>query len=268
MAATTAAMGKSRGQERGQEPRPPRQRRPGPAAAARQREQAEEAGQQPFAGLPAAAGADQSLTSPALRPRAWVLIYRPFTVRALASPKPWDRGRMPPSACGIICGDGGELADDRARPTNTNARMAFAEIALGQIKALRQPATPRNYEIWYAYATGYHPSLNQKINETLQARARSPTPTSTKSTTTYLSPARLSERIDNVGSKVMGEIEQVMAMIDAAAGSANSYTESLADMTEKLGQSKDREGLRADRRRAWCRPPRRWKSPTSGSKRV
>ena len=48
--------------------------------------------------------------------------------------------------------------------------MAFAEIALGQIKALRQAATPRNYEIWYAYATGYQPSLNQKINETLQAK--------------------------------------------------------------------------------------------------
>ena len=43
----------------------------------------------------------------------------------------------------------------------------------------------------------------------------------------------------------MDEIEQVMAMIDAAAGSASSYTESLADMTEKLGQSKDREGMRA-----------------------
>jgi diguanylate cyclase len=35
-----------------------------------------------------------------------------------------------------------------------------------------------------------------------------------------------------------------MAMIDAAAGSANQYTESLADMTEKLGTSKDRDGLR------------------------
>ncbi len=36
-----------------------------------------------------------------------------------------------------------------------------------------------------------------------------------------------------------------MLMIDAAAGSANSYSESLAGMSEKLGQSKDREGLRA-----------------------
>jgi diguanylate cyclase len=43
--------------------------------------------------------------------------------------------------------------------------MAFADIALGQIKALRQPASPRYFEIWYIYATGYHPSLNHAINE-------------------------------------------------------------------------------------------------------
>lgn len=38
--------------------------------------------------------------------------------------------------------------------------LAFAEIAFGQIKALHQPASPRHFEIWYAYATGYNPSLN------------------------------------------------------------------------------------------------------------
>ncbi len=122
--------------------------------------------------------------------------------------------------------------------------MAFCEIALGQIKALRQPATPRNYEIWYAYATGYQPSLNQKINETLQQSGGLSETDLEEIYATYLSPNRLTERIDKVGSQVMGEIEQVMAMIDAAAGSANSYTESLADMSEKLGNSKDREGLR------------------------
>jgi diguanylate cyclase len=123
--------------------------------------------------------------------------------------------------------------------------MAFAEIALGQIKALREQATPRNYEIWYAYATGYHPSLNQKINELLGNSGKLTDAELEEIYETYLSPTRLSERIDTVGSKVMGEIEQVMAMIDAAAGSANHYTEHLADMTEKLSDSKDREGLRA-----------------------
>jgi diguanylate cyclase len=122
--------------------------------------------------------------------------------------------------------------------------LAFAEIALGQMKALRQPVTPRNYEIWYAYATGYQPSLNQKINETLQKAGALSEADLDDIYSTYLSPTRLSDRIDSVGSKVKGEIEQVMAMIEAAAGSASSYTESLADMSEKLGQSKDREGLR------------------------
>jgi diguanylate cyclase len=131
------------------------------------------------------------------------------------------------------------LADEHERT------MAFSEIALGQIKALRQAATPRNYEIWYAYATGYHPSLNQKINEILGKAGTLSDAELEEIYGNYLSPTRLSERIDKVGSQVMGEIEQVMAMIDAAAGSASSYTESLADMTEKLGDSKDREGLRA-----------------------
>lgn len=123
--------------------------------------------------------------------------------------------------------------------------MAYADIALGQLKALRQPAIPRNYEIWYAYATGYQPSLNQKINETLQQHGNLTESDLETIYETFLAPARLSDRIGSVGSKVMDEIEQVMAMIDAAAGSATSYTESLADMSEKLGQSKDREGLRA-----------------------
>jgi diguanylate cyclase len=48
-----------------------------------------------------------------------------------------------------------------------NRTFAFAQVALGQIKSLRQTAVPRNCEIWYVYATGYNPPLNKIINETL-----------------------------------------------------------------------------------------------------
>jgi diguanylate cyclase len=123
--------------------------------------------------------------------------------------------------------------------------MAFAGIALGQIKALGQSATPRNYEIWYTYATGYNPSLNQRINDHL-AQSGSLTDSDLEEIyASYVSPTRLTDRIDSVGSKVMDEIEQVMAMVDAAVGTASSYSESLADLTQQLGESKDREGLRA-----------------------
>ncbi len=123
--------------------------------------------------------------------------------------------------------------------------LAFLEIALGQIKALRQPAYPRNYEVWYAYATGYNPTLNQTINETI-SRNGTLTPFDIDQIyETYLSPARLTDRIDNVGGQIVDEIEQVMAMIDAAVGSATQYTESLAHATQDLGAAKDRDGLRA-----------------------
>ena len=79
--------------------------------------------------------------------------------------------------------------------------LAFAEIALGQIKALRQPATPRNYEIWYAYATGYRPSLNQKINETLKEKGSLTDADLDEIYGAFLSPTRISDRIDSVGSK-------------------------------------------------------------------
>ena len=125
--------------------------------------------------------------------------------------------------------------------------MAFAEIALGQIRALRQPASPRNYEIWYTYATGYNPSLNQTINETL---ARNGTLTEADIEQIYANlssrPTRLTDRIDSVGSQVMDEIEQVMAMIDAAAGSAiELHREPRRRVSRQLGSAKDREGVRA-----------------------
>ena len=122
--------------------------------------------------------------------------------------------------------------------------VAFADIALSQIKALRQPAIPRNYEVWYAYATGYNPSLNQTVNETLAKNGTLTDSDLEQVFTSYLSPTRLTEKLDNVGSRVMDEINQVMSMVDAAVGSASSYGESLADATTQLGTVKDREGVR------------------------
>jgi diguanylate cyclase len=133
-----------------------------------------------------------------------------------------------------------------AEPAGEHERtLAFADIAFGQIKALRQAATPRNYEVWYAYATGYNPSLNQSINETLAQNGTLSEADMEQVYTTYISPTRFSDKIDSVGSRVVDEINQVMAMMDAAVGSASTYTESLTSASDKLGTAKDREGLRA-----------------------
>jgi diguanylate cyclase len=122
--------------------------------------------------------------------------------------------------------------------------LAFAKVALGQIRSLRHSVAPRNYEIWYTYATGYNQPLNEAINETL---ARTGTVSEANMEAFYgahLSSNRMTDRLDKVGSQVVGEIEQVMAMIEAAAGSASTYSESLADVSAQLGTPMDREALR------------------------
>lgn len=130
------------------------------------------------------------------------------------------------------------------QPDEHSRTLGFAKIALGQITALRHAAHPRNYEIWYTYATGYQPSLNQKINETLAQKGTISAADLDAIYETFLAPGRITDRIDTVGAKVVDEIEQVMAMIDAAVGSTASYAESLAGASEKLGNSGDRDGLR------------------------
>jgi diguanylate cyclase len=132
-----------------------------------------------------------------------------------------------------------------AVPNDEHERtVAFAEIALGQIRALRQPASPRNFEIWYHYATGYNQPLNQSINEALAKKGVLSDADLEHIYETYLAVSRIGERIDTVGARVLDEIKQVMATIDDAAGSATNYSKRLNLVSESLAAASDGEALR------------------------
>src|SRR3979490_2729780 len=122
--------------------------------------------------------------------------------------------------------------------------MAFAEVALGQIRSLRQTAVPRNYEIWYVYATGYNAPLNKIINETLARNGRLSEADLEQIYETYLSHIKTSDRIDKVGARVIGEIDDVMTLIpDALAMSAN-YDASLHGASQKLTTAKSGDQIK------------------------
>jgi diguanylate cyclase len=112
--------------------------------------------------------------------------------------------------------------------------LAFAEVALGQIKSLRQTAVPRNYEIWYVYATGYNSALNKIINETLARNGKLTEADLEQIYETYLSQIKTTDRIDKVGARVIGEIDDVMTLIDDALGMSASYDDTLSGATEEL----------------------------------
>ena len=123
--------------------------------------------------------------------------------------------------------------------------MAFAEVALGQIKSLRQTAVPRNYEIWYVYATGYNAPLNKIINETLAHNGKLSEADLEQIYETYLSHIKTSDRIDQVGSRVIGEIDDVMMLLTDALGMSSSYDASLSGASQKLSAAQNREQIKA-----------------------
>ena len=123
--------------------------------------------------------------------------------------------------------------------------LAFAEVALGQIKSLRQTAVPRNYEVWYVYATGYNPALNKIINETLARTGKISETELEQIYDTYLSQFRASDQIDKVGSRVNTEIDDVMKLISEALGSTSAFGTRLEGASERLADARDQASVRA-----------------------
>lgn len=122
--------------------------------------------------------------------------------------------------------------------------IGLAEAAIERIKSLRHPANPHNFEVWYTYATGMNPALNHAINALINAHG---TITAAQIEEIYLkhfSAADIGERIDKVGTQIAGEIEQVMAMIEASIGTANDYSQSLAGASAEIANDTDREQVR------------------------
>jgi diguanylate cyclase len=123
--------------------------------------------------------------------------------------------------------------------------MAFAEVALGQIRSLRQTAVPRNYEIWYVYATGHNAPLNKVINETLAGCGGLSEADLEQIYETYLSHIKTTDRIDKVGARVIGEIDGVMALFTEALGVSASYDASLSGADEQLLAAESRHQVKA-----------------------
>jgi len=123
--------------------------------------------------------------------------------------------------------------------------MAFAEVAIGQIKSLRQTAVPRNYEVWYVYATGYNAPLNKIINETLARNGRLSEADLEQIYETYLSHVKTSDRIDKVGARVIGEIDDVMKHIAEALDMSVRYDATLGGADQKLSTAKNPDQIKA-----------------------
>ena len=122
--------------------------------------------------------------------------------------------------------------------------LSFAENAIGQLKVSKIPAYPQNYELWYTYAAGFNHALNKEVNEILRNRGHVSSEEAAKLYDRYLSASSVNDRVENVGTRMSGELSEILAMVDSALGSASSYNKSLQGATHELSKTEDREAIR------------------------
>lgn len=123
--------------------------------------------------------------------------------------------------------------------------MAYARAALERITALELPADPLSFEVWYTYASGRNPALNQALNEKLDRKGRISADDLDEVYSRYFLPYGFAQRIDDAGTKVADMTAQIVTMIQTGLGSAAKYQETLAGANENLARVKDGKSLRA-----------------------
>jgi len=121
--------------------------------------------------------------------------------------------------------------------------IQYGESAISYIKKNTLPAYPRSYELWYTYAAGYNQGLNRAINETIKTSGRISTDEMLTLYGRFLSPTRLGDRLDEVGSKVSQEVEDLVDTLKLSADATSDYGTALEQAGEKIKSVADPEKL-------------------------
>src|SRR5258708_25386279 len=141
-------------------------------------------------------------------------------------------------------------ADDTGNRSSTSPSrgydqtIIYARTALEQISALKLPADPQSFAVWYAYATGRNHGLNQAINDIVKRDGTLSIADLDRIYEEFVVPTIGAEHIEAVSGMISDEVDQVVAMVDAAIGSSTNYSENLSDASQKLPQASNHESLR------------------------
>jgi diguanylate cyclase len=120
----------------------------------------------------------------------------------------------------------------------------IGQRALELMKTYGSSADPRAYEVWYTYVSGHKPAMNEAIKKITASQGSVTTADIDRLYEEHLAAQRAARDTEKASVLMLGEIEQVMEMIDTALGSTARYGESLQAFSNDLTGPVDRVRLR------------------------
>jgi diguanylate cyclase len=134
---------------------------------------------------------------------------------------------------------GPKPADQHHRTTG------IADSAIALIKALKLPATPRVYELCYAYASGEYPTVNIAIDDLRNRRVAVADTAVEQIAAKYVSPASVQDELHAVGLRVAHEVERLLGSLDTMTTTIGACSNDCADVGQAHAAAERRDALLA-----------------------
>jgi diguanylate cyclase len=122
--------------------------------------------------------------------------------------------------------------------------LPLAKYAMEQIERFGLSAEPKSFELWYRYATGQDPRLNQAVNEAISRPGGLTEADFDRLCASHCPSERSGLRLGTAATDLSGEINQVIGMIVAATVSSEKYDRHLGDGLISFRQTESHEALR------------------------
>ncbi len=130
-------------------------------------------------------------------------------------------------------------------PSADNERsFLIGQRAIELMKAYGSSAHPKSYEVWYTYVSGHKPLMNDAIKRMTSERGTISDQEIETLYDAHLSAERFSDQAEQASENVLGEIDDIMEMMDFALGSTAKYGASLEALSHDLSGNIDHARLR------------------------
>jgi diguanylate cyclase len=120
-----------------------------------------------------------------------------------------------------------------ARPKSFDHHAELGDAILAQLRASALPATPRDFEFWFAYQSGRNAALNAAV-DAIRLKGELGAADVERLHEKHLSPWRMSEGADAITVTLAEELHGLAATLDGAIGAARSQRESMIAETSDL----------------------------------
>jgi len=133
------------------------------------------------------------------------------------------------------------MLPDRER----NRSLALGEAAMGHIKSHTIAAVPRNYEIWYAYASGADARLKEALEKVIANQAVIDQTHLDAIFSVYFVQENDQGRVEAIGDIFSQHLGQIIHSLDEAAYHSSSFGADLAGAATRMKTAASPEMLRA-----------------------